>query len=589
MSNNNINDRNRRKEYTGGYQSTKLSKSRETRQKAELKTDLAQAAGGARRTGNHTAYDRRTVAGTGRGRTQNKNGGNGRAKTAETERTRQRSPQQQTERTRQRPPQQQTARERRLARERYRRRRRKVMMMQISFLLISVVVLTGLALLVKRIISKDAVVESDAVVKEEIKNVLGDVTDDAVSVTKYYVYGTHLNIEGAFSSEREIQTMELVLVDDSRGISDTGAEDADAADEMEKIYHLIKNINADGSYSFRTSENINEGINLENISDGNYCMLLKVIYADGGREYKSLTDTSGESAITYYTLTKDKSNQKIQISFAQDTSGTNLNYMEMNVAEAPLPDEVYDIVIDAGHGGKDTGASHGSYTESELTLQYAKALKASLEDKGYKIKLTRDGSEPSDENMAYTMYDEDGRVSVACRSGAKYCLCLHLNSNEEKLTKGGVQIYCSIRGNGEFAKLVADGIVTEAGTDYSRMESDRVTNGVYASPYSEKGISKNVATAQKYGYEPYSYEGVDSLFMIRELGGIATGAFVDGRDSRYGSNEYRNSNMGVETLLIELGYISIDEDLQNIISNQKGYVKGITEAVEEQIQNGKTS
>lgn len=577
MSNNDINGRNHRNEHTSGYQSTKLNKSRETRQRSQIKTDLAQTAGGARRTGNSGTSAHRAPAATGRERTQNRSGGNGRTKTTE------------AGRTRQRPPQQQTARERRLARERYRRRRRKVMMMQVTFLLVSVAILTGLALLVKRIISKDTVVESEAVVEEEIKNVLSDVTDDAVSVTKYFVYGTHLNIEGALSSEREIQTMELVLVDDAQGINDADTEGGTASDEMEKIYLLTKNINADGSYSFRTSENINEGVNLENISDGNYCMLLKVIYADGGREYKSLTDTSGESAITYYTLTKNKSNQKIQISFAQDSKGTNLNYLEMNVAESALPEDVYDIVIDAGHGGKDTGASHGSYTEAELTLQYAKALKESLEDMGYKIKLTRDGSESSDENMAYTMYDEDGRVSVACRSGAKYCLCLHLNSNEEKLTKGGVQIYCSIRGNGDFAKLVADGIVTEAGTDYSRMESDRVMEGVYASPYSEKGISKNVATAQKYGFEPYSYEGVDSLFMIRELGGIATGAFVDGRDTRYGSNEYRNSNIGVETLLIELGYISIDEDLQNIISNQKGYVKGITEAVEEQIQNGKTS
>ena len=98
-----------------------------------------------------------------------------------------------------------------------------------------------------------------------------------------------------------------------------------------------------------------------------------------------------------------------------------------------------------------------------------------------------------------------------------------------------------------------------------------------------------MATAEKYGYTPYDYSGVDSLFMIRELGGIATGAFVDGRDIRYGSNEYRNSNTGVETLLIELGYISIDEDLKNIISNQKGYVKGIVDAVETQVENQKTS
>ena len=573
---------------TNGYQSTKLNKNRDVRKRSGIKTDLTGmqhpgAAGQHSRTASSDAAQRqrsRTAssdvaqrqkrAGDGREQTEYRRYENGSGKRT------------------------QMPRDSRRARERYRRRRRKVLLMQISFLLISVAILTALALLIRHTIEKKEAMEpAAAAVEEEIKNVLADVTDDRVSVSKYYVYGTHLNLEGTLTAEKEIQSMELLLVDDAKGVSSEETDDtsssASAVDEAERIYTLTKTIGEDGSYAFQTSANINDGVNLENIPDGNYCMLLRAAYSDGTHAYYSLTDASGEQAITYYTLTKDNSNQKIQMSFAQDTDGTNLIYLEVNVAKWAVPDDVYDIVIDAGHGGKDTGASGNGYTESELTLQYAKALKSALEDKGYKIKLTRDGSEPADENMAYTMYDEDGRVSIACRSGAKYCLCLHLNSNAEKLTRGGVQIYCSIRGNGDFAKLVADGIVADAGTGYSNMQSDRVTDGVYAAPYSEKGISKNVATAEKYGYTPYDYSGVDSLFMIRELGGIATGAFVDGRDTRYGSNEYRNSNTGVETLLIELGYISIDEDLKNIISNQKGYVKGIVDAVETQVENQKTS
>lgn len=573
---------------TNGYQSTKLNKNRDVRKRSGIKTDLTgmQHPGAA---GQHSKTASSDAAQRQRSRTassdvaqRQKRAGDGRAQT-EYRRYENGS----GKRT-------QMPRDSRRARERYRRRRRKVLLMQISFLLISVAILTALALLIRHTIEKKEAMEPDAAaVEEEIKNVLADVTDDRVSVSKYYVYGTHLNLEGTLTAEKEIQSMELLLVDDAKGVSSEETDDtsfsASAVDEAERIYTLTKTIGEDGSYAFQTSANINDGVNLENIPDGNYCMLLRAAYSDGTHAYYSLTDASGEQAITYYTLTKDNSNQKIQMSFAQDTDGTNLNYLEVNVAKSALPDDVYDIVIDAGHGGKDTGASGNGYTESELTLQYAKALKSALEDKGYKIKLTRDGSEPADENMAYTMYDEDGRVSIACRSGAKYCLCLHLNSNAEKLTRGGVQIYCSIRGNGDFAKLVADGIVAEAGTGYSNMQSDRVTDGVYAAPYSEKGISKNVATAEKYGYTPYDYSGVDSLFMIRELGGIATGAFVDGRDTRYGSNEYRNSNTGVETLLIELGYISIDEDLKNIISNQKEYVKGIVDAVETQVENQKTS
>ena len=49
------------------------------------------------------------------------------------------------------------------------------------------------------------------------------------------------------------------------------------------------------------------------------------------------------------------------------------------------------IVIDAGHGGSDPGASGVNYQEKTLTLNVAKELKRSLEDAGTKVIMTRDG------------------------------------------------------------------------------------------------------------------------------------------------------------------------------------------------------
>lgn len=604
MNDNDRNDRYGRAKSTGGYQSTKLNKNRQMRQNAELKTDLTRVGNKSARskaeyarhteTGNQRTKANATHTNTKKQTTIKQNTNAQRSATQRSTATRTSAPRSNATRSNatrpvgdgyaQRPrTKEQMMRDKR-ARERYLRKRRKILCTQIGMLVFSVALLFGIVVLIKKAVIKHEMVEAEANVEEEIQSVFGKVTDDSVEINKYYVYGTHFNLEGHLAITKELKTLELVMVDDKKGI----AEGAQADEEMEKIYQLSKTIGEDGSYYFKTAENINEGINLENIEDGNYCLLLKLIYADGTREYKSLKDMVGEETITYYTLTQDGKNQKIDIAFEQDTSGTNLNYLGMQVNQSELPDDVYDIVIDAGHGGKDPGADKNGYTEAELTLPYAKAIKEGLEAKGYKVKLTRDGSESADTDMAYTMYDEDGRVSIACRSKAKYGVSIHLNSNEEALTRGGVQVYCSIRGNYDLAKGIADGIVTEGGTDYSVMESDRVASGVYASPYSEKGISKSTATAQKYGYTPYDYTGVDSLFMIRELGGIATGALVDGRDPRYGSNEYRNSNMGVESVLIELGYISIKSDLQNIISNQKGYVKGIVEAVDEHARQQKS-
>ena len=40
--------------------------------------------------------------------------------------------------------------------------------------------------------------------------------------------------------------------------------------------------------------------------------------------------------------------------------------------------------------------------------------------------------------------------------------------------------------------------------------------------------------------------------MLRETGGIVTGAYVDGRNKEFGKNKYYNSNIGVEAYLLEL-------------------------------------
>ena len=39
----------------------------------------------------------------------------------------------------------------------------------------------------------------------------------------------------------------------------------------------------------------------------------------------------------------------------------------------------YKVVIDAGHGGSDKGEKSGDITEADVSLEYAKLLKASLE------------------------------------------------------------------------------------------------------------------------------------------------------------------------------------------------------------------
>ena len=71
--------------------------------------------------------------------------------------------------------------------------------------------------------------------------------------------------------------------------------------------------------------------------------------------------------------------------------------------------------------------------------------------------------------------------------------------------------------------------------------------------------------------------------MIREIGGKTTGAYIDGRNKKIGKNQYYDSNKGVESYLIELGYIINKTDLNNMLNNQSAYVEAITKSIKDYI------
>ena len=70
------------------------------------------------------------------------------------------------------------------------------------------------------------------------------------------------------------------------------------------------------------------------------------------------------------------------------------------------------------------------------------------------------------------------------------------------------------------------------------------------------------------------------FYMIRETGGFMTGAYVDDSNpEEVGVNPYYDSNVGNESYLLELGYLSNSSDL-NIISNSiDDIAKAISDAI----------
>lgn len=225
----------------------------------------------------------------------------------------------------------------------------------------------------------------------------------------------------------------------------------------------------------------------------------------------------------------------------------------------------------------DLGENLGSIYESDITLDYAKVLKQSLEEKGYKVKLTRDDDNTDD--YTYTnMYDEDGRISIACSSKAKLMISLHVNNGAETLS--GFEIYAPCKSNLDFANKMSNKIKEYSSINYSNNPSFKESDGVYVKNYNSRMIKDTESTATKKGYEPYPItEDTPYLYTIREVGGIATNAYVDGRNTEYSKNNYYKSNQGIECYQIELGYIK--NDLTIIQSEKEAIIRAISETISE--------
>ena len=68
--------------------------------------------------------------------------------------------------------------------------------------------------------------------------------------------------------------------------------------------------------------------------------------------------------------------------------------------------------------------------------------------------------------------------------------------------------------------------------------------------------------------------------MIRETGGIMTGAYVDDSNpEKVGVNKYYNSNIGAEAYVIRLGYLSNQDDLNAMTTNQGTYAQAIANSI----------
>lgn len=425
----------------------------------------------------------------------------------------------------------------------------------LAFLVVGIIL--GISITIKKRVPHNVKKEAEA-------KIFNMIQTQTAEIDKFYTYGRAFNLSGKISNIKKdnFESAKLVVTDGS---------------DYEKEYTLDYDFNED-NLLFSTKE-INSEIVIDNLENKEYYILLRLKLNNSiDPRYYSLVNSSEYSDIEYYTVSKDGKNRKVSISFnKKNYKNKEYDFLTIALEDSVLPEDVYDIVIDAGHGGRDLGENVGAIYEADITLDYAKALKETLEEKGYKVKLTRDDDNTAD--YTYTnMYDEDGRISIACVSNAKLMISLHVNNGAETLN--GFEIYAPCKSDLSFASKMANKIKEYSSINYSNNSSFKELEGVYVKNYNNKMIKDTEASAKRKGYEPYPITtDTPYLYTIREVGGIGTNAYVDGRNTEYSKNNYYKSNHGIECYQIELGYIK--KDLEIIQNEEEAIIRAISETINE--------
>ena len=105
----------------------------------------------------------------------------------------------------------------------------------------------------------------------------------------------------------------------------------------------------------------------------------------------------------------------------------------------------YTIVVDPGHGGRDSGARGNGYNEKDIALQVATRLANNLRQ-DYNVIMTRDSD---------FFVPLDTRAKIGNDANADFFISIHLNSSSSSSANGTEVFYFSKKDQGSYATQVA--------------------------------------------------------------------------------------------------------------------------------------
>lgn len=169
---------------------------------------------------------------------------------------------------------------------------------------------------------------------------------------------------------------------------------------------------------------------------------IKVVITGQGKTI-SLTTGSQTAYVNGQAVTLDQAafikrgRTHVPLRFVMDTFNASVNWDNANrtvvLWTVPQPStpvtQKPTVIIDPGHGGKDTGAIgiDGTY-EKLINLQFALKAQAEMVKRGYNTVLTRSTDVEVFPNYTYVSQDLQARVDFVKRYNAKLFVSIHQNS-----------------------------------------------------------------------------------------------------------------------------------------------------------------
>ena len=265
-------------------------------------------------------------------------------------------------------------------------------------------------------------------------------------------------------------------------------------------------------------------------------MVVVYVYLKPSVTYQVVSRT-GEFQVTLgggQTASRNNSSQTSRYTTTQRQSTTNTQTAQTQTQpNTSIGNKKYTIVVDAGHGGHDSGARGNGYNEKDIALQVATKLANNLRQ-DYNVIMTRNSD---------FFVPLDTRAKIGNDANADFFISIHLNSSSSSSANGTEVFYFSKKDQGSYAAQVAKFENRVDGSYGDVPFSDFILNDIF--------YRKNQKTSQAIAESVL--DGLINLTGLRRRGVFGANFAV-----------LRGSNS--PSILVELGFMNNYSDLSHYLT-----------------------